>query len=104
VPFVVLGDFNRRIDRFGQDDHLWREIDDGVPPGLDLRRLPFNREAQCNRSFPQPIDFLVFDERAWRMVDVASFQEITYDPQDRESRSPRRGSRTREWHCRVDAT
>jgi hypothetical protein len=53
VPFVMLGDFNRRIDRFDQDDHLWREIDDGVPPGLDLRRLPLSREAECNPSFPQ---------------------------------------------------
>jgi endonuclease I len=81
----ILGDFNRRIDRFDQDDHLWREIDDGVPPGLDLRRLPLNREAECNPSFPQPIDFLVFDDRAWRLVDEISFQEITYDPQDRDA-------------------
>ena len=84
VPFVILGDFNRRIDRFGQDDHLWREIDDGDPPGLDLRRLPFDREAECNPSFPQPIDFLVFDDRAWQRVDQASFQEITYDPEDQD--------------------
>jgi endonuclease I/endonuclease/exonuclease/phosphatase family metal-dependent hydrolase len=84
VPFVILGDFNRRIDRFGQDDHLWREIDDGDPPGLDLRRLPFEREAECNPSFPQPIDFLVFDDRAWQRVDEASFQEITYDPEDQD--------------------
>jgi hypothetical protein len=47
APFVILGDFNRRIDRFDQDDHLWREIDDGIQPGLDLRRLPLNREAEC---------------------------------------------------------
>jgi endonuclease I/endonuclease/exonuclease/phosphatase family metal-dependent hydrolase len=84
VPFMILGDWNRRIDRFGQDDHLWREIDDGDPPGLDLRRLPFDREAECNPAFPQPIDFLVFDERAWQMVDEASFQEITYDPEDHD--------------------
>jgi len=84
VPFGILGDFNRRIDRFGQDDHLWREIDDGDPPGLDLWRLPFNREAGCHPSFPQAIDFLVFDDRAWQMVDEASFEEITYDPEDQE--------------------
>jgi hypothetical protein len=84
LPFVILGDWNRRIDRFGQDDHLWREIDDSDPPGLDLRRLPFDREAECNPAFPQPIDFLVFDDRAWHMVDEASFQEITYDPEDED--------------------
>jgi hypothetical protein len=82
---LVLGDWNRRIDRFAQDDHLWREIDDADPPGLDLRRLPFNCEAECNPSFPEPIDFLVFDDRAWQLVDQASFQEITYDPEDRDT-------------------
>jgi endonuclease/exonuclease/phosphatase family metal-dependent hydrolase len=84
VPFVILGDFNRRIDRFGQDDHLWREIDDGDPPGLDLWRLPLNREAECNAAFPQPIDFLVLDDRAWEMAEKASFQEITYDTEDQD--------------------
>jgi endonuclease I/endonuclease/exonuclease/phosphatase family metal-dependent hydrolase len=85
VPFVILGDFNRRIDRFGQDDHLWREIDDHDPPGLDLWRLSFGRQAECSPSFPQPIDFLVFDDRAWQMVNEASFDEIIYDPADRDS-------------------
>jgi hypothetical protein len=84
VPFVIAGDWNRRIDRFGHDDHFWRDIDDRNPPGRDLRRLPFGREAECNPSFPQPIDFLVFDDRAWQLVDEASFAEITYDPEDQD--------------------
>jgi hypothetical protein len=75
VPFVILGDFNRRIDRFGRDDHLRGEIDDGDPSGLDLWRLPFNRESDCNPSFPQPIGFLAFDGRAWQWVDEDSYQE-----------------------------
>jgi hypothetical protein len=49
---------------------------------LDLWRLPFNREAECNPAFPQPIDFLVFDDRSWKTVDEASFQEITKDKED----------------------
>jgi hypothetical protein len=36
-------------------------------------------------SFPQPIDFLVFDHRAWQLVDDASIEEVTYDPQDRDA-------------------
>ena len=31
VPFVVLGDFNRAMDRYGPKDHLWRAIDDRRP-------------------------------------------------------------------------
>ena len=33
VPFVVLGDFNRELDRHGERDHLWADIADGDPPG-----------------------------------------------------------------------
>jgi hypothetical protein len=79
TPFVILGDFNWRFDRFGEDDLLWREIDDGDLTRLDRCRLPFDREAECNPSFPQPIDFVLSDDRAWQRVDWASFQEITYN-------------------------
>lgn len=88
IPFAVLGDFNRRIDAFGQNDHLWAEIDDADPPGLNLWRLPFNMASDCwrgtRRHFAQPIDFLVFDERAWQQVDQASFRETTFDPADQD--------------------
>ncbi len=88
VPFLVLGDFNRAFDRFGQDDHLWRAIDDGEPAGLDLWRLPFQQESDCwrgtSRHHPRPIDFLVFDQRAWERVDRASFRQVTYDAADQD--------------------
>jgi exonuclease III len=90
VPFVVVGDWNRRIDVHGQGDHLWGEIDDADPPGLDLWRLPFNRDSSCNSGFAKPIDFIVFDDRAWRLVDEPSFAEIAYDTDDwnAEQRTP----------------
>ena len=78
VPFAILGDWNRRLDRHGRNDHFWREIDDGDPPGLRLWRLPFNRESQCESGFTEPIDFLVFDDRLWSLVDEASFAEVLY--------------------------
>lgn len=88
VPFVVLGDFNRRIDIFDQDDHLWEEIDDGQPPGLDLSRFPFRQAASCwvgsGRYREQPIDFLVFDRRALARVVPGSFRQIDYDAADRD--------------------
>jgi poly(3-hydroxybutyrate) depolymerase/endonuclease/exonuclease/phosphatase family metal-dependent hydrolase len=96
VPFVILGDWNRRIDVHGQNDHIWGEIDDGDPPGLDLWRLPFNRESTCNAGFSQPIDFLVFDDRAWRLVDAASYEEVVYDDEDWDARR-----RTPSDHCPI---
>src|SRR3712207_1078243 len=88
MPFAVLGDFNRRFDRFGQGDHFWGEIDDGDPAGLDLWRLPSGEESNCwrgtSRHFAQPIDFLVFDDRAWRKVAQATFREVTWDSEDQD--------------------
>jgi endonuclease/exonuclease/phosphatase family metal-dependent hydrolase len=96
VPFVIVGDWNRRIDVHGQSDHVWGEIDDSDPPGLDLLRLPFNRDSSCNAGFTKPIDFLVFDARAWTLVDEASFTEIIYDTADWDGQR-----RTPSDHCPI---
>jgi hypothetical protein len=82
VPFVIAGDWNRRMNVHGQSDHIWGEIDDGEPIGLDLWRVPFNRDSSCNAGFTDPIDFIVFDDRSWGLVDEPSFEEIVYDPGD----------------------
>lgn len=88
VPFVILGDFNRRFDLHGQNDHLWGEIDDGFPAAVDLVRFPFNRESGCWRGtrnhHAQPIDFIVLDQRAHAMLVPGSFREVDYDAADRD--------------------
>ena len=92
VPFVVLGDFNRAMDRHGRRDHLWSALDDGDPPGLGLHRLPDGRGRTCwrgtKRYHRHPIDFFVFGARAWRRVDAASFREVAWTDADAD---PRRG-------------
>ncbi len=92
VPFVVLGDFNREIDRHGQRDHLWSAIDDGDPPGLALHRLSAGRDPACwrgtSRHHRYPIDFFVFGARAWKRADPASFRQIVWTDADAD---PRRG-------------
>lgn len=87
LPFVVLGDFNRRFDVFGRDDHLWADIDDADPPGLDLWRLPFREVSACfagvsGLHHPEYIDFLVFDARARALVDEDSSFQLVYDDAD----------------------
>ncbi len=88
VPFIIAGDFNRALDVHGRRDHLWQEIDDGAPSGLKLWRLPFSRESQCligtRAHHEDPIDFFVFDDRAWALVDRDSFQQVDYDASDRD--------------------
>ena len=92
VPLVVLGDFNREIDRYGERDHLWAAIADGDPPGLELRRLSAGRDPACwrgtSRHFRYPIDFFVFGARAWKRVDAASFRQVVWADADAD---PRRG-------------
>ena len=94
APFVVLGDFNRAMDRHGRRDHLWSALDDGDPPGLRLHRLPDGRERTCwrgtwrYRRHRDPIDFFVFGARAWQRVDAASFREVAWTDADAD---PRRG-------------
>lgn len=63
VDFVVLGDFNRRFDapvererpardRAGRPLTMWKEIDDGEPPGARLVRITAGREQarSCRTS------------------------------------------------------
>ena len=92
VPFVVLGDFNREIDRHGERDHLWTSIADDDPPGLELHRLSAGRNPACwrgtSRHFRYPIDLFVFDSRAWQRVDAASFRQVVWTDSDAD---PRRG-------------
>jgi hypothetical protein len=33
---------------------------------------------------PQPIDFLVFDDRAWQLADRSLFRHVTYGPADQD--------------------
>jgi endonuclease/exonuclease/phosphatase family metal-dependent hydrolase len=53
VPFIIAGDWNRRIGIHGQNDHIWGEVDDGDPEGLNLWRLPFNQASGCNAGFTE---------------------------------------------------
>lgn len=77
VPFVVLGDFNRRFDSPGED--FWPLIDDGVPAGLKLYRATDGRTATCNGGlYPLFIDHIVYDRLASRLIVPESFEEIVY--------------------------
>ncbi len=67
TPFIIAGDWNRRIDLHGPGDHIWEELDDGEPFPLDLIRFPEGIASPCLKGrpdhFPDPIDFIVLDPR-----------------------------------------
>jgi endonuclease/exonuclease/phosphatase family metal-dependent hydrolase len=77
VPFIVLGDFNRRFDTPG--DTFWPEIDDGKPLNADLYRITEGEYQLCwGREFPRFIDHIVFDKLSTRWIVPFSFEQIVY--------------------------
>ena len=77
TPFIVIGDFNRRFDRPGDD--FWSEIDDGEPDGLDLSRATEGRTSECwARKYPRYIDHIVYDVQVSKWVVPGSFEQLVY--------------------------
>ena len=77
VPFVVLGDFNRRLDssvereQAASDAHgrpltMWKALDDGDPPGARLTRVTADRSQIPNC---QPRDRSISDEERAMFID-----------------------------------
>jgi len=77
IPFIVLGDFNRRFDVPG--DEFWPEIDDGKPLNADLHRITEGKQQDCwDGAFTHFIDHIVFDKTSRRWIKPYSFEEIVY--------------------------
>lgn len=74
IPFVVLGDFNRRLSMPG--DAIWADWDDASPANADLSRASGDQSARCNPRYRDFIDFIVLDRRA--TANFIAFEEKTY--------------------------
>ena len=77
VPFVILGDWNRRMNNA---DDLWVEIDDAQPANADLVRIPSQGAQQDCWNFEQYIDFFALDKRAAQFLRPNRFQGIRIEP------------------------
>ena len=88
VPFVVLGDFNRRFDveSGSLDEVFFNQIDDGDPAPLDLIRVPPpGARSDCSEgAFPVFIDHFVLDEQAEKLLVPGSFEQLVFTPQDED--------------------
>lgn len=73
--FVLLGDFNRRMDR--RSDDLWRFIADGNPK--PIYRVNAGGKPKCwNSRFAEFIDHIIVGPIAGKAVKPRSFEESTY--------------------------
>lgn len=81
-PFIVLGDFNRRLNV--PADVVWTNLDDGQPANADLFAATENMPVSCrDNEFAEFIDHIVFDKRATAFVDRSSFRQVTFRQADR---------------------
>ena len=63
---MVAGDFNRVLGRSG--DQFWPRLDDAIPQGLDLFRIPFvNDDNAANNCIDRPlqIDHIIFPKQVF---------------------------------------
>jgi endonuclease/exonuclease/phosphatase family metal-dependent hydrolase len=82
TPFIVLGDFNRRLTQPG--DRVWADLDDGEPATADLTALMQNMPVSCrDHMFTEFIDHIVVDQRVLPWVDRSSFRQVTYRQADK---------------------
>ena len=81
-PFIVLGDFNRRLTTPGDD--VWTELDDGQPENADLSAVTKDMPISCrDNTFTTFIDHIVVDKRVRPWVDLTSFRHLTYRQADK---------------------
>jgi endonuclease/exonuclease/phosphatase family metal-dependent hydrolase len=81
-PFIVLGDFNRRLNEPG--DLVWAELNDGESPNGNLTAVTEHMPISCrNNEFTAFIDHIVTDARASAFVDRSSFRHVTFRLEDR---------------------
>ncbi|ACT57476.1 endonuclease/exonuclease/phosphatase family protein [Candidatus Liberibacter asiaticus] len=89
VPFVIAGDFNRKINYLGNNDDFWKTID----PNDSLIRFPKEKDSRCNANKNLrnkiPIDYFVMDQNAYKFLIQESFSEILYNEDDIKSRGKR---------------
>jgi endonuclease/exonuclease/phosphatase family metal-dependent hydrolase len=82
MPFIVLGDFNRRLNVSG--DTVWAELDDAQPANADLTAITENMPISCQENtFIEFIDHIVFDKRAIAFADRTSFRHMTFRQADK---------------------
>jgi endonuclease/exonuclease/phosphatase family metal-dependent hydrolase len=80
MPFIVLGDFNRRLTQ--PNDRVWADLDDGEPANADLIALTQEMPVSCrDNTFTEFIDHLIVNRRVLPWVD-RTVHQVTYRQAD----------------------
>ncbi|MBB6521460.1 endonuclease/exonuclease/phosphatase family protein [Pseudoteredinibacter isoporae] len=80
--FIILGDFNRRVNAVG--DLVWRAWDDREPANADLTSITADMPISCrDNRYTTFIDHIVLDKRAANWFDQASFRHVNFRQADK---------------------
>lgn len=86
IPIIISGDFNRKINHYGDKDELWQKI----TQNNYLIRFPYYKRSKCrmanNYNNPEPIDFFVMNQVAYGYHIKGSFYEFSYRNKDIKER------------------
>ncbi len=95
TPFIILGDFNRRLTK--KRDVIWKDLDDGIPEKMDLTNLAGKKKNPCwNGRYPDFIDHIVVGRRALKKFVPKSFGVYRFDKDARRE--------THSDHCPIFAS
>lgn len=87
APFVVLGDFNRRLFK-RPDEPFWKELDDATPPEADLAALTEGQTPRCwDQQYAQFIDHIVLSKSGYALVKAGTFTQHVYEASDQPRKS-----------------
>lgn len=73
-PVILAGDFNRRMERDG--DQFWLDLNDGDPSSLHIAGA--GTGPRCNPRYSDFIDFFVLNNAANDQLITGSFDESTF--------------------------
>jgi hypothetical protein len=108
---IVLGDFNRQLNRFDGDtshvEHFWASLNDGAPNDLQLRKGPLGKNTECwaghDPFFSEHIEFFVFDASLDSLLKSENIKKVPYPDQDNARYTGKNYEKLSD-HCPVVAT
>ena len=74
--FIVLGDFNRRLDVAG--DSVWKDLNANLPGQTTLVDAGAGVAANCQKRYPDFIDHIVLGGTSVARMQPGSFAEFDY--------------------------
>ena len=82
IPFALLGDFNRRLQRQGD---FWTALDAPADTYADLSlAVETDVKSPCIERYPDFVDLIVFNPQSRAFLKPGSFEVLTYEGEEKD--------------------